>query len=344
MSNHRSSLSRGGFLVRGAAASAAAFTGIGILRSPASAAARYQFKLGHVTPETFPLHKACLAAADAIRRESGGKIDIQVFPNSQLGGDTAMLSQVRSGAMQFYPVTGSILDTVVPISAMEGVGFAFTSTKDAYAAMDGALGEQIRKEAPSRSMIVFEKPASNGFRQVTTSTKPIKSVDDFAHLKIRTIASKMQQDLFSSLGASPTPISFNELYTAMQTHVVDAQENPYALIEQMHFYEVQKYVSVTNHMWSGYWFVMNQDAYNGLPPNLKDVVRRNFNQAALAERVEIEKVNEQQAALLRKQGLVFNTPDTEPMRARLKDFYARCKSEFGSSAWAALESVTGKLA
>lgn len=344
MSNHRTSLSRGGFLVRGTAAGAAAFTGIGILRSPANAAAQYQFKLGHVTPETHPLHKACVAAADAIRRESAGKVDIAVFPNSQLGGDTAMLSQVRSGAMQFYPVTGSILDTVVPVSAMEGVGFAFKSHKEAYAAMDGALGEQIRKDAASRGIVVFEKAASNGFRQVTTGTKPIKSVDDFGHLKIRTMASKMEQDLFTSLGASPTPISFNELYTALQTHVVDAQENPFALIELMHFYEVQKYVSVTNHMWSGYWFVMNQDAYNGLPPNLQDVVRTNFNKAAVAERVAMEKVNEQQAGLLRKQGMAFNTPNTEVMRGRLQGYYARCKAEFGSSAWTALESVTGKLA
>lgn len=343
MSTPRSSLSRGSFIARGSVTAAAAFTGIGIVRSPA-AAAQYQYKLGHVVPATHPLHKACVAAADAIKRESAGKIDISVYPSSQLGGDTALLSQVRSGATHFYPVTGSILDTVVPISAIEGLGFAFETNKEAYAAMDGALGEYIRKEVSTRGIVAFDKPASNGFRQVTTSTKPIKSVDDFEHLKIRVMASKPAQELFSALGASPTPISFSELYTSLQTHVVDAQENPYALIELMHFYEVQKYLSITNHMWSGYWFLMNQESYNSLPADLQDVVRRNFNKAALAERVEIERVNEEQAKVLRGRGMAFNQPDTKPMRARLKGFYARWKSEFGSTAWGHLESVTGKLA
>ena len=196
----------------------------------------------------------------------------------------------------------------------------------------------------SKGWVTFERPWVNGFRQITTSTKPIRAVGDLEGLKIRTPPTKIWVDMFKELGAAPTPIAASEMYTALQTHVVDAQENPFTILETYRLFEVQKYISVTNHMWSNFWLVANADAFKALPPDLQTILRDAMNRYALTNRREMELSN---ASLAEKMSRVYrmqvNQVETAPFRARLKPFYAREKSDFGGDAWSLLERSVGAL-
>ncbi len=322
--------------------SAAAF-GIAIT-GRANAADRFQYKYGSNVPADHPLNARMMQAVAAIKNETQDRLEITVFPNSQLGGDTAMLEQLRTGAMQFFTLDGGILQSVVPVAAIQGVGFAFRDSDEAFLTMDGSLGGYVRDQITSAGLHPFDKMWANGMRQITTSTRPIRSAIDLSGLKIRTPAGKLWIDLFKSLGASPTPLNFNEVYTALQTHIVDGQENPYAVIETAKLYEVQKYLSVTNHMWSAYWMLANDAAWKALPGDIQAVVARNFDKYALLQRADVAKLNATLADNLRKQGLTVNAAATADFRGRLGGFYARWKGEFGNRAWDLLEKSVGKLA
>jgi tripartite ATP-independent transporter DctP family solute receptor len=325
-------------------AGAATLASIGILRFPAGAA-EFTYKFGNDNPETHPVNVRMKDAAAKIKEETGGRFELQLFPNNQLGGDTAMLTQLRSGAVQFLTFPDTILASIVPVAAINGMGFIFESYNHVWQAMDGQLGAYVRSQIEAASLYAFEKEWNNGFRQITSSTHPIDKVADLDGFKIRVPVSPLVLSLFKSLGASPTPINFSEVYTSLQTHVVDGQENPVALIETAHLYEVQKYLSLTNHMWNGYWFLANTDAWNKLPKQIRDVVEKNVNAAAVLERSDLENSNAAEVKTLATKGLAINTPDRAPFKKRLVDsgFYKQWHQTYGDKAWAALEKYTGPL-
>ncbi len=323
-------------------AGAAALT-LGARPRPAAAAGTFQYRYGTPTAPTHPLSLRAAQMWDAVRTETGGRLDVKVFPNSELGGDTAVLPQLRSGAVQFLNFTGGILASVVPSAAVDGVGFAFRNSAQAFATMDGPLGASVRKDMEAAGIYCFEKIWDNGWRQITSSTKPIANVGDLSGFKIRTPSSKMWIELFKALGASPTPMNIAELYTSLQTHIVDGQENPLAVIEAAKFYEVQKYLSLTNHMWTGFWLIANNEAWKALPPDIQAVVTRNAAKYALLERDDIAKATTETLAKLKTQGLIVNTPDTAPFRAKLGGYYAIAKELVGAPTFALLEQSVGKL-
>jgi tripartite ATP-independent transporter DctP family solute receptor len=236
------------------------------------------------------------------------------------------------------------LGAVVDAAAISGVGFAFKNTQVAFTAMDGDLGAYVKAEIEAKGMFAFRRLFLNGMRQVTASPRAITGPDDLSNFKIRTPPAKMSVDLFKTLGASPTPMNFNEVYASLQTHIVDGQENPLAVIELAKLYEVQKYLSVTNHMWSGFWLVGNQDAWKALPPDMQAVILRNFDSFALAQRKDTDALNMDIIAKLATQGMSVNRPDPAAFRARLVPFYQYWKGEFGNTSWSLLEKYSGKLA
>jgi tripartite ATP-independent transporter DctP family solute receptor len=327
--------------VSGAAASA--FATIGVLRSPARAA-QFEYKMAHGTPTNMAVHVRSVQMWDAVRRETNGALDVKVFPNSVLGSETAQLSQLRSGALQFMIIQGVSLSQVVPNVGMDGVGFAFRDSAHAEHAYDGPLGAYLRQQIAAKGIFALPYVFNFGMRQVTSSSHPIRSAADFAGFKIRTPPGQISIDLFKTLGASPTPIVFPELYLALQTKVVDGQETPLSTIEVAKFYEVQKYLSVTNHMPTIFWFIANQEAWNRLTPAIQQSVLRNAKQAAILQRRDTVQQDREIADKLRRFGMTFNTVDTASMRARLKPFYEKWKGEFGTVAWDLLERSSGKLA
>jgi TRAP-type transport system periplasmic protein len=192
--------------------------------------------------------------------------------------------------------------------------------------------------------VVMDKIWDNGFRQITTSTKPIVQPADLQGVKIRVPVSALWTSLFKSLGAYPTSINFAEVYSALQTKVVDAQENPPAIISAAKLYEVQKFCSLTNHMWDGWWLLANRRTWERLPRDIQDVVSKNVNAAALAEREEVAKQNTSLIGELKAKGLTFNDVDPAPFRETLKKagYYAEWKKKFGDESWQMLEEATGQ--
>ena len=325
-------------------AAGAAFPLVAIRSRPANAA-EFTYKYANNSPVTHPLNIRTTEAAARVLEKTGGKVEIKVFPNNQLGSDTDMLSQLRSGALEFFTLSGLILATLVPVASINGVGFAFKDYSQVWPTMDGALGAHVRAEIAKRGLYAFGKMYDNGYRQITSATKPIKTPDDLNGFKIRVPVAPLWTSLFKAFGASPTSSNFNEVYTALQTKVVDGQENPLSLIDTAKLYEVQKYVAITNHMWDGFWFLANKKAFEAMPANLREVVEAEFNTSAVDERNDLAKMNETVATTLKGKGLQFVDTDAAAFRAALKKagFYNEWKGKFGAEAWGTLEKAVGSL-
>ena len=315
------------------------------IRTRPARAADFSYKLATNLPATHPLTARNIEAADRIKAATGGRLEIAVFPNSQLGTDTDMLSQVRSGALEFFTLSGLILSTLVPLAAINGVGFAFKDNEQALAAMDGDLGRLVRAEIAKRGLLAFDRVFDSGFRQITSSTKPISAPGDLAAMKIRVPPAALWTSMFRDFGASPVTINFSEVYSALQTKIADGQENPLAIIEAAKLYEVQKYCSMTRHMWDGYWLLANQRAFKQLPQDVQEIVFREFARAAGEERADLAKLNAGLRESLSARGLAFNDVDPAPFRDALRKagFYAEWKGKFGEQAWRTLEASTGGL-
>jgi len=308
--------------------------------------AQWSYKYANNLPETHPMNVRAREMAAAIKEETQGRFDLQVFPSSQLGSDTDTLSQVRSGGVEFFTLSGLILSTLVAAASINGMGFAFPNYDTVWKAMDGDLGTYIRAQIAKANLIAMAKIWDNGFRQTTTSTKPIETPDDFRGMKLRVPPSPLWTSMFKAFEASPASINFNETYSALQTKIVDGQENPLAIIATAKLYEVQKYCSLTNHMWDGFWFLANQRAWESLPDDVRAIVAKHVDAAAMKERDDVEKLNATLQQDLTSKGLVFNRPDPAPFRDKLRSagFYAEWKNKYGDEAWAILEKSIGKLA
>ncbi|MFV0408908.1 MAG: TRAP transporter substrate-binding protein, partial [Paracoccus sp. (in: a-proteobacteria)] len=173
----------------------------------------------------------------------------------------------------------------------------------------------------------------------------INGPEDVDGLRIRVPVSPIWTSLFEALGAAPVSIPFGEVYMGLQTNVVEAQENPLSLISSARLFEVQRYCSLTRHMWDGFYFFASSGRWSQLPDDVKEIITRNLDAAAVAQRADIAAADVQLRASLEQAGMSFNEPDIEPFRAKLREtgYYADWREQFGEEAWALLEQYTGPL-
>ncbi len=324
---------------------AATLATVGII-TPAPAA-EFELKYGHDLPPEHPINVRSVEAFARIKKATNGRVNLKAFPTSQLGNDPNMIAQLRSGAIEALAMPGAFLNQIAPLASIENLAYAYPNRETVFRAMDGDLGKIVREDIATKGgMVVLEKIWENGFREITTSTKPIRTVADLAGLKIRVSPGEIRVDTFKSLGASPSPIALSELYTSLQTHVIDAQENPLLLIDQQKFYEVQKYVSLSDHIWSGYWTLFNPDTWNKLGKPLQDVISREMAKATLAARNDNVILNRSVRDKLARRGMKFNDVDKNSFKQKLVEakYYERWRDKFGPKAWAALEKYANKLA
>jgi TRAP-type transport system periplasmic protein len=326
--------------------SASAVCAAAILSYQANAAAEFEFKLGVNTPDDHPLTIRLVEAAKEAGARSSGRLAVTVFANSQLGGDPEMLSQLRAGGIELLAAPSMTLSTLVPLSGLPSVGFAFRSYDQVWAAMDGTLGDLVRDAIGKAGIVPMRKIWDNGFRQITSSSsRQLNSVDDLKGFKIRVPVTALLTSLFSGLGALPSSISYSELYSALQTHIVEGQENPLAQVSTGKLYEVQKYCALTNHCWSGYWVIANRRALSTLPTDLLTILNESFDAAAMKERADLLAMDRSLQGELTGRGMIFNTPDPKQFRSALVQagFYSQWQKNYGSEAWDKLEQYTGKL-
>ena len=327
--------SRRRFLIAGAAAT--------VLASAKSNAAELRYRLGLSQPADSPNYIRLKEMADRVRNETAGAMQIDVYPAGQLGSDNVMLAMLQKNEMEMY-MGGNVFGPLVPVTEMPGLPFVFKDPAEVFAALDGDLGDYIRGEMMGKGLYAFRRGFDNGFHHLTTSTRPIRSVDDLAGMKIRTPVQKMTVDFFETLGARPMTFTLSQLYQVCKDRTVDGQTDPLGLILLLKLYEVQTYLSLTNHWWSGFTLTANARAWQALPSDIRAIVEKHAAAAALAQRKDIEVLNAGALEALRGKGMIVNEADTSGFRKPLSGFYARWKEIYGAKAWALLEARTGRLA
>lgn len=311
-----------------------------------ASAAEFNWKFASELPAAHPSSVRAAEAIAKVKEASGGRLAIEPFFGAALGSATDMLSQVRSGAIEMQYLAPANLATVDPRASLHSVPFAFESYDKVWPALDGGVGAVLRSVYEKVGLFALDKPWDHGYRQITTSTKPIATPQDLVGVKMRVAVVPLYVSLFKSLGAATTAINFSELYTALQSRVVDGQENPLPLIESARLYEVQKYCSKTSHTWEGYFVAANQRAWNNLPKNLQDVVATQFNRAAELQRADLARLSLTLEKTLTDKGVRFSQPDPVPFRIALQKagFYKEWADKFGAPAWNTLERYAGQLA
>lgn len=329
-------LSRRRFMLGTAAA--AVIGGIGTR----ARAADIRYRLGMSQPLDSPNYIRLKEMAEQVRAETGGRMQIDLYPEGKLGSDNAMLAMLQKNELELY-MAGNVLGPLVPVTEMPGLPFTFKNPAEVFAALDGDLGDHIRAELMAKGFYAFRRGFDNGFHQITTSTKPIRTVDDLVGMKMRTPVQKMTVDFFESLGAKPMTFTLSQLYQVCKDRTVDAQTDPLGLTLLMKLYEVQTYLSITNHWWSGFTFVANAQAWKALPSDIQAIINKHADAAALAQRKDIEQLNASALDALRSKGMIVNEADTSGFRKQLGAFYARWKENYGAKAWALLEARVGKL-
>ena len=315
------------------------------IRTRPANAAEFEFKFATGQSPTNPINTRMQEAIDRIEAATGGRITMKLFPNNQLGNDMDQISQLRAGGIEFLNVAGSVLSTLVSATALVNVGFAFTSYDQVWKAVDGELGKYIAAQIEKSGIHQVAPLGDNGFRQITSSETQIKGPDDLKGFHIRVPVSPIFTSLFQALGASPTSINFNEVYTALQTHLVGGQENGLVTIETAKLYEVQKYCSETSHIWDSFCLLANRRAMDKLPADLQAIVRREIAKGVMDQRADEQKADAGLKATLQQKGMTFLAVDKPAFQATLKKstFYADWKTKFGEQGWNALQTVTGAL-
>jgi len=327
-------------IMAGAAALAPAI----IVRS--ARAADYTFAQYHNQAASGTLHRNLPAMWQAISEETNGRVAATVYAeNNKLpGGDPDALKMLISGEIQFFTLMGGIIGTVVPVAEAQQLPFAFKSAAEAHKAIDGPLGRYIGEEMAAKGMHLFPVAGfDNGMRQVASIPRPIAQPADFDGMKIRVPPGQMMLDTFGAFGAKPITTSANKIYDALKTGQVEAQENPLAILEGFKLYELVKYVSLTNHMWSGFNEMAHLATWKALPEDIKATIERNVTKYVRAQRQDQAALNAALREDFVKRGLVFNDVDQAAFRAKLPGVYAIWKEKLGSKCWSLVEEEVGKL-
>lgn len=255
-----------------------------------------EIKLAHSSPAANDkLEYACQEFKKYVEEKTNGKVKITTYPASQLGAEREQLEGLQLGTIEMAALSTGPFPGIFPEIMVFDMPFLFSSDKVAYEVLDGPLGSEIFDLMREKTGIKGLAWGENGFRHFTNSVRSIKKPDDMKGLKIRTMENPAHMAMVTALGASPTPMAFNEVYTALQQKVVDGQENPVSLIVSMRFHEVQKFVTLDGHVYNPHILLINDKFYNSLPEDVQKV----FNEGAVIWKDEERKYNKTQT----KEGL-----------------------------------------
>ncbi|SFB20992.1 tripartite ATP-independent transporter solute receptor, DctP family [Collimonas sp. OK607] len=313
--------------------------------SQAAEPGKFRLKLGISLADSHPISSGLRAACADILKESNGRLNIELFANGQLGSDTDMISQVRSGGIDMLSTAGTVWGTLVQATSINAVAFAFPDYATVWKALDGDLGAHVRSQFAKFNLVPQTKIWDHGFRHVTNSSKPLNVPADIAGMKVRVPMAPILVSLFRALGAAPASINYAELYTALQTHIVDGQENPLNVVDTAKLYEVQKYCSLTAHAWDGFWLAANKRSWESLPADLRQLASRIFDAHADKQRTTNAAVNTGLIETLKGRGMAFNQVDGKLFRQAIQKtgYYDDMRKRFGPEIWGLLEKHVGKL-
>lgn len=308
---------------------------------------RWAARQFHNQPEDSHQHRFLVDLWEGVRQETGGRLVVTVLAqNGHVpGSDPAALRMLVAGELEFFTLMGGILGQAVPVMEIQGLPFAFRSHAEVHRVMDGAFGDLLRRECLAKGIVWL--PAAtleNGFRHISSNKGPVRDAADLQGLRIRVPDGELFRDLFRSLGAEPVTVNIRELYAALRDGTTDAQENPLVVTEVNRLYEVQRHMSLTAHMWSGFNLLANARFWAALPEDVRDIAQRHARRAVAAQRAYTDALNEALETRLAERGMAINRADTDSFRRVLASgFYSRWRERFGTAAWTALEAEVGRL-
>ncbi|MDM7931338.1 DctP family TRAP transporter solute-binding subunit [Tabrizicola sp.] len=286
-----------------------------------SAQAQTELKLAHAAPDTDLQQTLSLFFKEQVEARTGGSVTVTIFPQGQLGNDAAMIDGARSGIIDIAMSGLNNFTGLVPQAGALELPFMFPTRETAYAVLDGEIGQGLSAEFTQHGLKVLGFP-ENGYRNMTNNRGPLRTPADLAGLNMRVNNSKALNDMFAALGANPLQLPVAELYTALETGVVDAQDHPIGIVVSFKFNEVQKYLSLTQHAYSALALVMNDAKFNGLTADEQKVV---LEVAAEAIAMQRKAVQEKEAGMideLKAAGMEVNTDvDAAAFQAAVKSVW-----------------------
>lgn len=277
--------------------------------------AQATLRFGNTLAQNDTHNVAARHMADLLKEKSGGKLAMSVHPAGTLGNDGAILDGVRLGSIDMGLTGNPFFTQFAPRLNVMDLPYLFRDTAHAHKVIDGPIGAELLQDLEKHGMkgLAFWEI---GFRHVTNSKRPIRTPDDLKGIKIRTTPNKAHMEAFRLLGANPAPMAFTELYLALQTGTVDAQENPVNNIHDNRMYEVQKHMSLTGHAYTASILVMNLAKFNGLPADQKKMVIDAAREAAMFQRKLNAELEGGNLAKIKAAGVaVVEQVDTAPFRA-----------------------------
>ena len=281
-----------------------------------SAMALTRIKLGVVTKPGSAQNIVAEKFKELIEPASNGNISVQIFHSQSIGNETEILQQIQMNTIQMGVITGGPFDTFDPVVRVVNYPFLFKDNEQADEILDGPLGAKILQslERAGFKGLCFSE---NGFRDLTNNKHPVKRPDDIKGLKIRVMASALHKAIWQALGANPTPMPW-PIYTELEQGVIDGQENPLWVMEVYKFYEVQKYMTLTRHVYSPHIDVASLKWWKTLDANTQDLIQRTIHEAAVFQRKDNRSKNAARLALLKEKGMNIEAhPDIDAFRAKV---------------------------
>lgn len=294
----------------------------------ASGFAATTIKIGHVLNTDHSWHKNLAGFANDVKKETEGRVTIQLYPSGQLGNEKDMVEGLTFGTVDGGLIGGGSFQSIDPKFGIEALPYAWPTHEAAYKAFDGKLGKYLF-DLLGKKGIVGLAWWENGFRHITNNKKPVVKPEDLKGLKLRVTPDKMRLDTFKLLGAAPMAINFGELYSALQQGVVDGQENPYAIIYSNAFNEVQKYLSKSGHIWGSAVLCVNSDVWNKLSAKDKETVRKLAQKWCAAQRKETIKEENEFLDKLKAKGMKVNDVDKAAFQKAVQPVWKSYESTFG---------------
>ncbi len=289
-------------------------------------------KLGHAVSDQHPYHMGAERFKEIVEKETGGEVEVSLFPNNQLGtGERDLLEGLQLGVVDVYVGSTGPMGGFEKKFMLFDFPFLFKDKAQAYEVLDGEIGTYVMgllDKIGIKGLAWYE----NGFRHFTNSKRPVNTPDDVKGLKLRTMENKIHMALWRAMGADPTPMAWGEVFTALQQGTVDGQENPVPIIYVQKIYEVQKHLALTGHVFSPAMIAIAKAKFDALPEGHRAVILKAARESALYQREQITRMEEEQVAKLKELGMEVTAPNVAPFREATKPVYDQFRGELGDDA------------
>ncbi|UYF99668.1 TRAP transporter substrate-binding protein [Halomonas sp. GD1P12] len=286
-------------------------------------------RLAHVVNEQDGFHMAATKFEELVEERTGGKVDIEIYPNASLGDERTLLEGMQIGTVDMGVITNGPVANFVEEMAVFELPFLFPSPEAAYRVLDGEIGQELLDKLADVNLKGLAY-AERGFRNLTNSERAVNTPDDMDGLRIRVMENPVYTDTFRALGANAVPMAWTEALTAMQQGTIDGQENPVNVIHSFNLEETQNYMTLSRHTYAPAIFVMGLPAWNQLPEAAQTVLEGAAQEAAEYERALNADMEAEQLASLKESGMQINeSPDIEAFQSAVEPIYEQYGERFG---------------